>query len=87
MLPNKLALVAISAVILAGCTTSSRVNAGKSDIARAARGIVGLSLIGAKGASPADQDGIDGAVIGMCAVKAYTETECRRHQLLTGAAS
>lgn len=36
-----------------------------------------------KGATPEDQDGVDDAVIGMCAAKAYTPEECRRHQLLT----
>lgn len=84
MLLKKLAPLAVSALILAACTTSRPVTAGKADIAKAARGIVGPSLIGVKGDTPTDQDGVDAAVAGLCAAGSYTPEECRRHQLLTG---
>ncbi|GAB4362285.1 MAG: hypothetical protein Kow0026_25970 [Oricola sp.] len=81
---KRLAPLAASALILAACTTSPPVAAGKADIARAARGIFGTSLIGVRGATPVDQDGIDAAVTGACAAGSYTPEECRRHQVLTG---
>ena len=84
MLLTRLALLAVSASILAACTSSESLTAGKADIAKAARGIFGTSLIGVKGATPADQDGVDAAVTGACAAKVYTPTECRRHQAQTG---
>lgn len=40
---------------------------------------MGTELIGAKGATPADQDKIDDTIAGACAVKVYTPDECRQH--------
>lgn len=48
-------------------------------MAAGARAIVGTSLIGARGASVKDQDGIDDAVAGLCGARAYTQAECARH--------
>lgn len=80
---NVLVLCAAIAVTLAGCTTSQQGSAGKEDLAKAARGIIGTSLIGTKGASTRDQDNIDDTVAGACAVGTFTTTECLRHQKLT----
>lgn len=76
---NALALCAATAVILSGCTTSQQGSAGKEDLSRATRGIIGTSLIGARGATPRDQDKIDDTVAGACAVKVFTQAECDRH--------
>lgn len=48
-------------------------------MASGARAIVGTSLIGVRGATPKDQDGVDNAVAGLCGVGAYTPAECSRH--------
>lgn len=48
-------------------------------MAAGARAIVGTSLIGARGASAKDQDGIDDAVAGLCGAGSYTRAECARH--------
>lgn len=46
---------------------------------RSIRNAAGTSLIGAKGASVKDQDAIDDTVAGICAVGAFTKTECAKH--------
>jgi hypothetical protein len=76
---NVPALCAVIAVILSGCTTSQQGSAGKEDLARAARGIIGTSLIGTRGATPRDQDNIDDTIAGSCAVGVFTKAECERH--------
>lgn len=48
-------------------------------MAAGARAIVGTSLIGVRGATVKDQDGVDDAVAGLCATGAYTKGECARH--------
>lgn len=48
-------------------------------MAAGARAIVGTSLIGARGASPKDQDAVDDAVAGLCGAGSYTRAECARH--------
>lgn len=77
---NVLALCGVIAVTLVGCTTSKQGSAGKEDLARSARSIFGTELIGTRGATPRDQDNIDDAVAGACAVGSYSPIECRRHQ-------
>ncbi|MDX0698125.1 hypothetical protein [Sinorhizobium medicae] len=47
--------------------------------ATALRGIVGTDLIGARGATPADQRKIDRTVVGICAAAVWTKGECARH--------
>jgi len=44
-----------------------------------ARSIVGTSLIGARGATPKDQEKIDETVAGVCGSKAWTTEECAAH--------
>jgi hypothetical protein len=64
----------------ASCTTSQQGSAGKEDFAKTTRQIIGTSLIGARGATPADQDKIDDTLAGTCAVGVFTADECRLHQ-------
>ncbi|WP_234895683.1 hypothetical protein [Sinorhizobium medicae] len=48
--------------------------------ARKCRGAApGTDLIGARGATPADQRTIDRTVVGICAGAVWTEGECARH--------
>jgi hypothetical protein len=51
----------------------------EQNAAEIVRSAVGTGLIGAKGATPKDQDGIDDSIAGICAIGAYTKTECSRH--------
>jgi len=44
------------------------------------RRVVGTDLIGARGATPADQRKIDRTVVGICAADVWTRDECSRHQ-------
>lgn len=75
-------LCGVSVLTLASCTTSKQGNAGKEDLVKTARSIIGTELIGTKGASPKDQDNIDSTVAGACAAGVYTKPECRHHQEL-----
>jgi hypothetical protein len=43
------------------------------------RPVVGTSLIGAKGATPADQGRIDETAAGLCGAGVWTASECARH--------
>jgi hypothetical protein len=43
------------------------------------RRVVGVDLIGARGATPADQRKIDNTVVGICAAAVWTRAECGRH--------
>ncbi|PWE57676.1 hypothetical protein DEM27_00230 [Metarhizobium album] len=43
------------------------------------RRVVGTDLIGAHGATPADQRKINRTVVGICAAKVWTADECGRH--------
>ncbi|MDX0277198.1 hypothetical protein GOC21_25335 [Sinorhizobium meliloti] len=43
------------------------------------RRVVETDLIGARGATPADQRKIDWTVVGICAAAVWTEGECARH--------
>ncbi|MCO5059656.1 MAG: hypothetical protein M9905_17600 [Rhizobiaceae bacterium] len=79
MLRSVLALCAATVLAGASCTSSKPIAAGSDHMAAGARAIVGTSLIGARGASPRDQDGIDDAVAGLCGAGSYTRAECARH--------
>lgn len=71
----------VAIVLTAGCsTTSPPASASTQALASAARAVAGTSLIGAKGATPGDQDAIDDTAAGLCAAKAWTPSECARHQ-------
>jgi len=74
-----LALTAACALSAAGCTSTQQVSASKDRLNQAARAVVGTSLIGARGATPADQDKIDETVAGLCGARAWTQSECARH--------
>jgi hypothetical protein len=41
--------------------------------------VVGTDLIGARGATSADQRKIDRTVVGICAADVWTREECARH--------
>ncbi|HEV7319416.1 MAG TPA: hypothetical protein VGO04_12505 [Ensifer sp.] len=74
-----LALIVACAVSGAGCTSTARVNASKEQLNLTARSVVGTSLIGARGATPADQDKIDDTVAGLCGARVWTKEECSAH--------
>ena len=80
-MPLKLiALLAVSALTLAGCSTSQQVSASADKQRATARAIVGTALIGAKGATSADQDKIDDTAAGLCGAGVWTPSECKRHK-------
>ncbi|MDX1006770.1 hypothetical protein GOE08_07705 [Sinorhizobium medicae] len=58
---------------LQGCGTSGPASAD------GLRRVVGTDLIGARGATPADQRKIDRTVVGICAAAVWTKGECARH--------
>lgn len=66
-------------VALSGCTTSAQVSAGKGLQTDTTRKIVGTDLVGAKGATPRDQDKIDSTAAGLCGARVWTPSECKRH--------
>ncbi|OCP04469.1 MULTISPECIES: hypothetical protein [unclassified Ensifer] len=67
------ALTMIPALMLAGCGISHPANVP------GLRGVVGTDLVGARGASPADQRRIDRTVVGLCAADIWTKVECAKH--------
>ncbi|MDX0517208.1 hypothetical protein GOD64_27850 [Sinorhizobium medicae] len=54
----------------ASCTSTQQVYASKDRLNQAARAVVGTSLIGARGATRADQDKIDETLTGLCGARA-----------------
>lgn len=70
---KRIALVVGLTIALAGCGIS-----GPASVAGLRR-VVGTDLIGARGATPADQRRIDRTVVGICAGKVWTQRECARH--------
>ncbi|MDH4991025.1 hypothetical protein QEZ48_09300 [Aquamicrobium lusatiense] len=79
MKPIALAFFAASALSASACTTSQQVAASSVRLNDSARRIVGTSLVGARGATSADQDKIYDTVAGLCAAKTWTPGECLRH--------
>ena len=75
----RLACVVAFASILAGCGGSQTTLAQRGDLSGSARSIVGTSLVGARGASPRDQDAIDETAAGLCGAGVWTRSECARH--------
>lgn len=74
-----LALIVVCVLSGAGCTSTARVNASKEQLNLTARAIVGTSLIGARGATPRDQDKIDETIAGLCGSRTFTKQECSAH--------
>jgi hypothetical protein len=68
-----IAAVMISTFALQGCGTSAPASA--AGLKRA----VGTDLIGARGATDADQRKIDRTVVGICAADLWTRAQCARH--------
>ena len=65
---------------MAGCNgTGKRIGAGETKLASSTRGIVGTSLIGAKGATRKDQTKIDTTAVRLCETSVWTPSECVRH--------
>ncbi|PSS59837.1 hypothetical protein C6558_36035 [Ensifer sp. NM-2] len=58
---------------LTGCGTSAPASVD------GLRRVVGTDLVGARGATPADQRNIDRTVVGLCAGGVWTNAECVRH--------
>lgn len=73
LLTARMTLVAVLTLALSGCGT------GAPGSAEALRRIVGTDLIGARGATPADQRKIDNSVVGLCGGGVYVPAECARH--------
>jgi hypothetical protein len=72
----KLAAIAIASVLpLAACSTSPTAPAGIEGL----RAVVGTTLIGARGATPADQEAIDQTAAGLCGAAVWTRTQCAEH--------
>ncbi|WP_252193262.1 hypothetical protein [Rhizobium sp. CSW-27] len=70
-MPMMLALVSTLALTACGTTAPASV-AGL-------RRVVGTDLIGARGATPADQRKIDRTVVGLCAATVWSKPECAAH--------
>jgi hypothetical protein len=64
---------------VAACTHTEQASVAKGQLQSTARSIVGTSLIGARGATPRDQDKIDDTVAGLCGAKAWSAEECAAH--------
>lgn len=73
-------MILLSALAVAGCTTSSQGSATKTELVAAMRGIAGNSLVGAKGATPTDQLKIDKTVARFCGSGVYTPADCASHK-------
>jgi len=76
---TRLVLLVAYAASAAGCTSTQQVAASKDRLNSTARAIVGTSLIGAIGATPADQEKIDETVAGVCGSQTWTRAECAAH--------
>ncbi len=70
---RKSALITIPVLLLAGCGTS-----GPKNVA-GLRSVVGTDLVGARGATSADQRKIDRTVVGLCAAAVWSKADCVRH--------
>ncbi|MCQ1766115.1 hypothetical protein NOJ28_11270 [Neorhizobium galegae] len=62
-----------------GVYINSTGSASKGQLSRTARAIAGTSLIGARGATPDDQEAIDDTVAGVCGAGVWTQEECLAH--------
>jgi hypothetical protein len=71
------------ALMAASCTTTAQTAAQKKDLTNSARGVVGTSLVGAKGKTAADDRKIGRTVARLCSTLTWTEAECATHQNVT----
>lgn len=69
------ALAIVAALSVAGCTTSKPAPVTVDGL----RAVVGTSLIGARGATLADQGKIDETAAGLCGGGVWSPSECARH--------
>ena len=69
------ALIFAAATMLAACSTSQPAPV----TAEGLRKVVGTSLVGARGATAADQLRIDETAAGLCGAGVWTKSECARH--------
>nr|WP_181257399.1 hypothetical protein [Mesorhizobium soli] len=69
------AVICVAAMMLVACSTSQPVPVTADGL----RKVVGTSLIGAKGATPADQLKIDETAAGLCGAGVWSASECARH--------
>lgn len=70
-----------SALLVGGCPGPSQTtSASKPKLSLSARQVVGVSLIGARGATTADQDKIDDTAAGLCGAGVWTKSECQKHE-------
>lgn len=69
------ALAIVSVLLAAGCTTSKPAPVNSDGL----RSVVGTSLIGAIGKTPADQQKIDETAAGLCGASIWSPSECARH--------
>ncbi|WP_082367274.1 hypothetical protein [Ensifer adhaerens] len=67
------ALITIPVLMLAGCGISGPENA------IGLKSVVGVDLVGARGATPVDQRKIDRTVVGLCAAAVWSKADCARH--------
>ncbi|MGU3577267.1 hypothetical protein ACLBWZ_17290 [Brucellaceae bacterium C25G] len=71
--PLVLLFLMMSASILAGCGHSAPVNVN------GVRNVLGSDLMGARGASDADQRKIDRTIVRGCASGVWSKDECAKH--------
>ncbi|WP_457584351.1 hypothetical protein [Ensifer canadensis] len=70
---ERCALITIPVLTLAGCGISA------PKTVTGLKSVVGVDLVGARGATPADQRKIDRTVVGLCAAAVWTRVDCARH--------
>jgi hypothetical protein len=67
------------ALSMGACGATQTTSAIHDDLRASARGIIGTSLVGARGLTAGDQDAIDDTVAGLCGARVWTRSECARH--------
>lgn len=72
---NRTMLAAVMIFVLMGAACGTTAPASVPGLRR----VVGTDLIGARGATPADQRKINRTVVGICAASVWTPDECERH--------
>ncbi|AWI57200.1 hypothetical protein AB395_00001541 [Sinorhizobium fredii CCBAU 45436] len=69
----------LAAAIMTGASMGAACGTSPPANVDGLRRVVGTDLIGARGATPADQRKIDRTVVGLCATAVWTKGECSRH--------